>query len=122
MANGEHGLHGPKFKWEWSLNTLALVIGFIGMAIAWGYTLAELQTGRDEAARSITEIRAELKRIEETARILDRHDVRLVALETRAGTTSTNLRTVENAINQLSSDMRLTREILQRLEQSLTAK
>lgn len=119
-TNGQQ-MHGPKWKWEWSPNTLAIIAGFIGMAVAWGYSYAELQTGRTDAMRNIVEIRAEIKRIDESSRVLDRHETRITNLEVRVGEASTNMRTVEAAIGQLSSDMRLTREILERLERSMTA-
>lgn len=118
-TNG-HPMHGPKFKWEWSLNTIVILMGFLATAVAWGYTLSEFANGRAQDARSIVEIRAEIKRIDETDRQLDSHEIRLTAVERRQGEASTDMRGLEMAINQLSSDVRLTREILERLEKSIT--
>lgn len=112
-------MHGPKWKWEWSPNTLAILVGFVGTIAAGGAMWNDVTTSRAADARSIVEIRAELKRIGETSRVLDQHETRITNLEVRVGEASTNMRTVEAAINQLSSDMRLTREILERLERSM---
>jgi hypothetical protein len=118
-TNGQQ-MHGPKFKWEWSLNTIVILAGFAAMLVAWGFGLSEFTNGRAQDAKSIVEIRAEIKRIDETDRTLDSHEIRLTAVERRQGETMTDMRGLETAISQLSSDMRLTREILERLEKSMT--
>ena len=112
-------MHGPKWKWEWSPNTIVILIGFVGMIGAWGYGLAVFSNRTDNAERSIIEIRAEVKRIEQADRMLDNHEIRLTAVERRQGEATTDMRGLEIAINELSSDVRLTREILQRLEKSI---
>lgn len=117
-ANG-HPMHGPKWKWEWSPNTIAIVLG-IGVTLAsWSGSYALLNARAQTSEESIQDILTEIKRIDQTDRTLDSHEIRLTAVERRQGEATTDMRGLEIAINELSSDVRLTREILQRLERSI---
>jgi predicted nucleic acid-binding protein len=108
----------PSFRWEWNLNTVVVLVGFASGLIAWGYTLAELKTGRTTNAANIEIINKRLATVEIEQRLLANHELRLTAVERQAGEAATAMRAVERAIGELASDMRLTREILQRLERS----
>lgn len=108
----------PKFQWQWNLNTIVVLVGFAGGFIAWGYTLSELQTGRTSNAANIERLTGEVRRLDEAARRLDNHEMRITVIERQITETASAMRAVESAINSLASDMRLTREILERLERS----
>lgn len=108
----------PKFQWVWNVNTIAVLVGSAAGFVAWGYTLSELQSGRIANAANIERLTGDVRRIDETIRRLDNHELRLGAVERQATDASVALRAVETAINSLASDMRLTREILERLERS----
>ncbi len=112
-------MHAPKWKWEWTPNTIAIVLG-IGVTLAsWSGSYALLNARAQTSEESIQDILTEIKRIDQTDRTLDSHEIRLTAVERRQGEASTDMRGLEMAINELSSDVRLTREILQRLEKSI---
>lgn len=104
--------------WHMNLNTVVVLIGFAGGFVAWGYTLSELQTGRAANAANIERLTTDVRRLDEQSRRLDNHELRIGAVERQATESMSALRAVESAINSLASDMRLTREILERLERS----
>lgn len=108
----------PRFQWVWNVNTIAVLVGFAAGFVAWGYTLSELQSGRTQNATNIERLTSDVRRIEEAARRLDAHDMRITVVERQATEAASAMRAVESAINSLASDMRLTREILERLERT----
>lgn len=112
----------PAFKWEWNLNTIASLVGFALMLVAWGMNYQELRSGRDADAASIQRIEGRISDLEAVKRSLDIHDMRLTTLEARAQDSTQSLRAVEASISALSSDLRLTREILERLERSINGR
>lgn len=117
MAERENAqMHAPTWKWEWNPNTITMICGFAAGLIAWGYTLSELQTGRDTNAGNIARLEQRLTALEVTARVLENHELRIARVETQATDAATAMRSVEAALNQLSSDTRLMRELLERLE------
>lgn len=111
-------MQAPKFKWEWNLNTVAVLAGFAAGFVAWGYTLADIQSGRSLNAVNIERLENRLSLIETTSRRLDNHELRLTGVEKKSDDGASALRAVETSINALASDMRLTREILERLEKA----
>lgn len=106
----------PLFKWEWSPNTMIMVAGFV---FTWGVTYATLEGGRNTNAANIERMELRLTSLEGTQRTLENHELRLTTVESQARDASQTLRGVESSISALSSDIRLTREILERLERSL---
>jgi hypothetical protein len=108
----------PSFEWKWNINTVAVLIGFGAGFVAWGYTLAELETGRKTNAANIEALNLRLSIVEREQRLIANHELRLTSVERQAGEAAGAMRAVEKAINDLASDMRLTREILQRLERA----
>lgn len=109
-------VHPPKWKWEWGPNTIVILAGFASGFVAWGYTLSDLMTAKAFSETAITEIRADIRRLDEGNRRYDNLEYRVGITETMARDAAiTNVKTTE-AIAQLASDMRVTREILQRLE------
>jgi len=51
-------VNAPVFKWEWNLNTLAVLAGFAAGFVAWGFTLSEMRNGQEINAGRITELQA----------------------------------------------------------------
>jgi predicted transposase YdaD len=97
----------PSFRWAWNLNTVVVLI-----------TLAQLKTGRTTNAANIEDINKRRATVEIEQRLLANHELRLTAVERQAGEAATAKRAVERAIGEIASDMRLTREILLRLERA----
>ncbi|MDX0766817.1 hypothetical protein GOD36_32985, partial [Sinorhizobium medicae] len=53
---------------------------------------------------------------EVSLRQIDNHELRISGVEKQAAEAATSMKAVESTLNILSSDMRLAREILQRIE------
>ncbi len=108
----------PRFEWKWSVNTIAVLVGFAAGFVAWGYTLSELETGRTTNAGNIARLDSRVTNIEATGRILDNHELRIATVESQSREAATSMRAVEQTLGALSSDIRLVREILERVERS----
>jgi hypothetical protein len=106
----------PAWKWEWNLNTLVVLIGFAGGFVAWGYTLADIRQGRIVNASEIEKLDKRVTTIEAAARRMDTMELRLSNVEKQATDAASAMRAVEATLNGLAADMRVTREILQRIE------
>ena len=106
----------PTWKWEWNLNTIVMLVGLSGGLIAWGYTLSSLETGRQQNAGNIEKLEARIVALETNTRRLDNHELRIATVEKQAVDTATSMRAVEGTLSALTTDIRVVREILQRLE------
>lgn len=106
----------PQWKWEVNVNSILLFLGLVGIVGGWGYTWSALETGRATNKSNIERLEARTSALETATRILDNHELRLVGVEGQIIHTAAGVRGVENAMSQLSSDIRVVREILQRLE------
>lgn len=101
---------------EINLNTVVVLVGFASGFVAWGYTLADLKAGRSENKQEIERLDTRMTALEVSSRRLDNHELRLGNVEKQATDAATAMRAVEATLNGLAADMRVTREILQRLE------
>ena len=108
----------PTWKWEWNLNTIVMLVGLSGGLIAWGYTLSSLETGRQQNAGNIEKLEARIVALETNTRRLDNHELRIAGLQSQMNDATTSIKTVEAAINKLTTDVQVVREILQRMEAS----
>lgn len=125
MANdGDAAMNvaAPKFRFEWNLNTLVVLIGFAGGFVAWGYTLADIQSGKRENADKITSISARVSANEMAMRRIDNHELRITNMEKAATDAADTMKSLDKTLNDLASDMRVTKEILQRIEAAQKAR
>ncbi|RVK59186.1 hypothetical protein CN126_14490 [Sinorhizobium meliloti] len=106
----------PKWRFEYNLNTLVILIGFATGIAAWGATWERLSANQEVHASSIDRLDKRLTAAEVSLRQIDNHELRISAVEKQAAEAATSMKAVETTLNNLSSDMRLVREILQRLE------
>jgi hypothetical protein len=106
----------PTWKFEWNLNTIVVLIGFASGFVAWGWTLNEMQTGRKVNASNIERLDARVTALEVSSRQLDNHELRLSNVEKQATDAASAMRSVEATLGGLTTDIRVVREILQRLE------
>ncbi|WP_225906280.1 hypothetical protein [Ensifer canadensis] len=111
-------VRAPAWKWEWNLNTVVILVGFAGGLVAWGATWERLSSNQGAHARTLDQIDKRVTTLEASMRLLDNHELRITGVEKQAAEAATSMRAVENTLNNLSSDMRLVREILQRLEEN----
>lgn len=106
----------PRFRWEWNPNTIAVLVGFAAGFVAWGYTISELKTGRDNNAGNIARLESRMTNLELTSRVLENHEQRLTVVERDARGVTDNLRTMQETMGRLATDTAVVKEILQRLE------
>ncbi|MGO4619027.1 hypothetical protein AB4Z34_05295 [Ensifer sp. 2YAB10] len=111
-------VRAPVWKWEWNLNTVVILLGFASGLVAWGAVWERVNANQQVHAESIDKLEKRVTTLETTVRQIDNHELRLVAVEKQAAEAATSMRAVESTLNNLSSDMRLVREILQRLEEN----
>lgn len=119
MSNGNEemvSVRAPAWKWEWNLNTLVIVLGFIGGIAAWGMTWERLTANQQVHAENIDKLDKRVTTLEASMRLLDNHELRITGVEKQAAEAATSMRAVENTLNSLSVDTRVMREILQRIE------
>nr|WP_153323994.1 hypothetical protein [Sinorhizobium meliloti] len=106
----------PTWKFEWNLNTLVILFGFAGGLVAWGATWERVNANQDSQANSIDRLDKRLTAAEVSLRQLDKHELRISAVEKQAAEAATSMKAVESTLNSLSIDTRVMREILQRIE------
>jgi len=119
VSNGNEemvSVRAPAWKWEWNLNTLVIVLGFIGGIAAWGMTWERLTANQQVHAENIDKLDKRVTTLEASMRLLDNHELRITGVEKQAAEAATSMRAVENTLNSLSVDTRVMREILQRIE------
>ncbi|TWG90302.1 hypothetical protein L598_000700000580 [Mesorhizobium sp. J18] len=112
----------PRFRFEWNLNTVVVLIGFAGGLVAWGYTLSELQTGRKNNEQKIERLDTRLATVETTIRQIDNHELRIANVEKQITDSAAAMREVNSTLNGLAADMKVTKEILMRIEQAATGR
>jgi hypothetical protein len=115
-------MSAPKWKWEWNLNTLLVIVGFIGMFVTWGYTLATFSSNQQRNTDAITDISSRVSANETALRRIDNHELRITNIEKAASDAAASMKSLDATINGLSSDMRVVREILQRIEAAQKAR
>lgn len=106
----------PTWKWEWNLNTIVVLMGFVAGIAAWGTMWEKINSGRVTNASNIERLDVRLTALETSSRRLDNHELRIANVEKQATDSATAMRAVETTLNALTTDIRVVREILQRLE------
>lgn len=109
-------VRAPVWKWEWNLNTVVILLGFISGIAAWGMTWERLTANQQVHAENIDKLDKRVTSLESMTRIIDAHELRLAIVEKRAADTGEAMRAIETAVSGLGSDIRVVREILTRLE------
>ena len=122
------------FKWEWNINTVAVLVGFVAGFIAWGYTLAELRNGREQDAANIERLTKENAAFDQRLALVDRElakgdqtEYRMAQLEKSQDNVDTRLNRIsESYTNQfadfrtqlsaISTQLALTNQTLQRID------
>jgi hypothetical protein len=121
LSNGSDemtSVKAPTWKWEWNLNTLVILLGFGGGLIAWGATWERVNANQGAHAQALDRLDKRVTAVEATIRQIDTHELRISSVEKQAAEAATSMRAVESTLNALAADMRVTREILQRIEAS----
>lgn len=110
-------MNAPKWgPFEVNLNTLVIVFGFIAGIAAWGGTWQRVTAAAETNRASIERLDQRLTALETSSRRLDNHELRLGLVERQATDAAVAMRAVEASLSALSADLRVVKEILQRLE------
>lgn len=116
LTDRNEPMQAPSFRYELNLNTLLLGITLVVTGVGWGIGYNALVSGRDANAAAIRGLETRVATIETTGRQLDNHELRITRVEGQAVEAATAMRAVEQSLGSLTSDMRLVREILERVE------
>lgn len=117
----------PAWKHEINLNTILLALTLLGSGAGWGINWQNqvaaqkraderIDAAMIEIARVSAEVRAAIGEINQAMRTYADLPYRVTALETQFAAMTTTQRDLERALTQLASDMRVTREIVERLD------
>jgi len=115
-VKGEKEMGTPAWEWKWNINTVAILVTFIGGFVAWGYTLSAIQIGLSNNEQKIMDLSARVSVNELALRRVDSHELRITNMEKTNDTTFSSVRALEKTLGDLASDVKVTKEILQRLE------
>lgn len=131
MTTGDHDMNiqRPSFKNEWNWNTVSVFIGFAimiaGGGVAWQKTQGNVESVMSDLAmhQRISEAEKQamnirVKELETETRQIANINYRLTAVEQFGSGVTVSLREMQNTVNDINSEMRVMREILQRMDPS----
>ncbi|MCO5159604.1 MAG: hypothetical protein M9939_00590 [Mesorhizobium sp.] len=112
----------PVWENKWGPNTVISVFGFtimlIGGLVAWGYIVAEFRGALATHTVEIEKLDRRLTAAESEIRSFGSLGIRLSNVEKQALDFATAVKAVESTLNALTTEVRVSREILQRMEAS----
>ncbi len=118
--NGDTAMPIDKSKFDWNLNTIIQVVTLVGMAaggvMLWtnrSRDVDELQKWRIEAEQSGKDLNLRVGKVES---LVDNLAYRMQAGEQSAAATAGAIKEVQTTLNVQSGDLRVVKEILQRIE------
>lgn len=117
----------PTWKHEINLNTILLALGLLIMGVGWGMTWQKGKSDQEIQSAAILRLDTRIGDMSDDMRtaLLDIQGqmktyadlpYRVAALESQSTTAFRAQRELEQAITQLTSDLRVTREIMQRMD------
>ena len=115
-AESEERQMRPSWKNELNINTVVIVVGFIVIGVGWGVTWQKVVNGQQTNARDIAQLRDDVSQLKTDARAFDNIRFRVERLEDGFVGITANTRDLEKTINAIASDIRVMREIVERLD------
>lgn len=106
----------PSWEWKWNLNTVLQIVTICSFFVGGGMLWERINTGTEKNSTDIERIDKRLTAVEVGMRSLDTQELRISAVEKQASDAAVSMRSLETTLNSLVSDMRVVREILQRIE------
>lgn len=120
--NKDMPVAAPRWEWKWNPNTILFLIAIAGGVLSWGYAVARWEGALKELTNRMVELETRTATFEADGRartrLLDNHELRLGTVEKQATDSATAMRAVEATLNALATEVRVSREILQRMEAS----
>lgn len=113
---GDAVVKAPRFEWTWNLNTIVVLVGFGSGIFAWGYSWRSV----DNLAIAVEKIDVRVTALEVTPRRLDSIEFRVRANEIAKEKSDRSFELILDRLNTFGADLRVTREILERIENSRT--
>ncbi|WP_141703774.1 hypothetical protein [Methylobrevis pamukkalensis] len=128
--DGNHAMQKPTWRFEYNLNTLILIGGVMLGLVGWGVMLQEVRGSLAVHDEAIAELRSDVAELVATDRLAEPQVAdlrwRVTALEAAAKSVSEAQRELakaqqdmERTIGALASDVRVTREVVQRIDRQL---
>lgn len=113
-------MHIPPPRKEWNINTIISVAGFCltlaGGVYAYGQLTSQVAYTEDQLSAYKAAMDLRVAAIELSTRQIDALAYRITAAESTNATISKGLADLQAAVSQQSGDIRVVREILQRIE------
>lgn len=92
----------PTFKWEWNINTVAVIVGFLGGFVAWGYTMAEMRGGQQINAGKIIDLQAAQAALTARVDLMEKVDAKQEQLDYRLAQAEKAIEAVNDRISRIS--------------------
>lgn len=92
----------PQFKWEWNINTIAVLVSFTTGFVAWGYTLAEMRSGQQVNAGRIVELQAAQAALNARVDLMEKVDAKQEQLDYRLAQAEKGIEAVNDRIGRIS--------------------
>lgn len=128
MAGNEADMNKIEFERgpaKINLNTMVVIGGFlitiITMIFTGGVKFSAVNSGIEANKNAVANLHTRVSSIESVQRTIDNHELRIKTMESQMLDSIAGIRAVETSMGQLSSDIRVVREILQRLESKTDA-
>ena len=129
MSSGDQdmNLQKPLFKNEWNWSTVSIFVGFVlliaGSGAAWQKAMSDQQATAYEVGSLRQALESEkaaivsrLKDVELENKQLGNLSYRLTAVEQFGSNVAASVKEVQVSVNDIGSEMRVMREILQRMD------
>jgi hypothetical protein len=116
MSGSDPVMMTPAFKWEWNVNTIVVLLGFFGSFVVGGYIINDMVRNTVDVSRGLERANTRMDRIELEIRSLPNHELRLTAAERALAEAVQTTRDVEKSVNELKTDTRVIREIVERID------
>lgn len=124
MVERNSQMQRPGFENKVNINTIMLFLTLLGTGIGWGVNYQAIKSGQKVNADNITrieretipELRKSIGELQTDARAYANIEFRVGRLEDGFVTVTANTRDLEKTINSMASDIRVMRQIVERLD------
>ncbi|WP_141703723.1 hypothetical protein [Methylobrevis pamukkalensis] len=128
--DGHPNMHKPTWRYEFNLNSVILTVTFLAGVAGWGVMYEQIRGALKVHDDAITALRTDVAALEAADRLAEPQVAdlrwRVTALEAAAKSVSELQRELakaqqdmERTIGALASDVRVTREVVQRIDRQL---
>ena len=106
----------PQWENKFNLNTVLLLGGILMTGIGWGVTWQTQRSGQERNSEHITDLRTAVSALQAADQTYANLTYRVTRLEAASTAATQAQREQEKATAQLASDVRVIREIVERLD------